>query len=334
MQTSQQRIALGLLGAPEVPNMVTLARLAEKHGFESVWVAETRLMRDALVPCAAILLGTEHIKVATGIINVYTRGAVLCAASFVSLAEISPERIIVGLGPGSPLVLQPQGFDFKKPVTRLREYVRVVRALLAGECVNLKGETITIDAVELESTVADAAFPIYLGVTGPRALELAGETADGVMLNAFLPTSYVTHARERIKHGAQTAGRDAQTVDIAGAVVVSMDQDTALAFARARKFIALYLSLFPNIAKETGLDDATLTAVQTTFKESGQDAAAALIGDDIVNSLTASGTPEQCAQRIGDYRDAGLSLPILFPLAPNTELVIRTLGSTHTKRDC
>jgi alkanesulfonate monooxygenase SsuD/methylene tetrahydromethanopterin reductase-like flavin-dependent oxidoreductase (luciferase family) len=84
-----QRMGLGLLGAPALLTMVELAQLAEPHGFESVGVAETRLTRDGIAPCAAMAMATTHLKIATGIVNVYTRGAVLTAVSFVSLDEVS-----------------------------------------------------------------------------------------------------------------------------------------------------------------------------------------------------------------------------------------------------
>lgn len=319
------RIGLGLLGAPEVPNMVARARLAEAQGFESVWVAETRLMRDAMVPCAAILLGTQRIKVATGIINVYTRGVVLAAASFVSLDEIGGERMIMGLGPGSPLVLEPQGFAFDKPVTRLREYVDVMQALLRGERVSFAGKTISVTGVELEAKPPRGHIPLYLGVTGPRALELAGEKADGVMLNAFLPTGYVERALERLEAGAKRAGRTLAEFDVAGGVVVSADPDAKRALDRARRFIALYLSLFPNIAKETALPDELLSDVREAYQTRGPAAAAELIDDDVVNQLTASGTVAQCQARLEQYRAVGMQLPIVFPLDPNAELVITGL---------
>src|SRR5262245_34304658 len=113
--------------------MVALARRAEERGFESVWVAETRMTRDGLVPLAAIAQATSRVKVATGIVNVYTRGPVVVAISFAALDEIAPGRVLMGLGAGSPLVLAPQGVAWEKPVTRLREYCDVVRPLLRGE---------------------------------------------------------------------------------------------------------------------------------------------------------------------------------------------------------
>ncbi|MGI9335632.1 MAG: LLM class flavin-dependent oxidoreductase [Gammaproteobacteria bacterium] len=325
--TSGNRIGLGLLGAPAVPEMVALAQLAEGCEYESVWVAETRIMRDAMVPCAAIALGTSRLKVATGIVNVYTRGAVLNAVSFVSLEEIAPGRIIMGLGPGSPLVLEPQGYAFDKPVTRLRETIDVIQRLHRGEQVQFVGKAIEVHGAQLEATPPREHIPLYLGVTGPKALELAGEKANGVMLNAFLPASYVERAIERVAAGARRAGRSPSDVDIAGAVVVSVDEDAAAARDRARPFIAMYLSLFPNLARETALADALVERIRNTFREHGQDAAGALVDDDVVDSLTVSGNVEDCRVRLGHYREAGLALPIVFALEPNVEQAIRTLGA-------
>jgi 5,10-methylenetetrahydromethanopterin reductase len=324
---TRQRIGLGLLGGPEVPNMVALAQLAEQRGFESVWVAETRLTRDAIAPCAAIAMATSRILIATGIVNVYTRGAVLTAASFVSLDEVSSGRIIMGLGPGSPLVLQPQGYAFDKPVTRLRETIEVVQALLRGEQVDYSGKTIQVAGAKLESPPPRSHIPLYLGVTGPKALELAGEKADGAMLNAFLPTAYVGRALQRIEAGARRAGRAGQPLDISGGVVVSLDENTALAKDRARAFIAMYLSLFPNLARETGLDEALLTRIRARFEADGAEQAAQLIDDAIVDALTASGSADEVRHRLEQYRAAGMQLPIIFPLGDDIAAAIEALGN-------
>jgi 5,10-methylenetetrahydromethanopterin reductase len=328
-----QRLGLGLLGAPEVRTMVELAQLAETRDFESVWVAETRLTRDGITPCAAIAMATTRLKIATGIVNVYTRGAVLTAVSFVSLDEVSQGRIIMGLGTGSPLVLKPQGVAFHKPLTRLRETIEVVQALIRGEAVTLTGETMQVTAAQLEMTPLRRHIPLYLGVTGPKALELAGEKADGVILNAFLPTTYVERALVRVEAGAKRAGKRLEEVDISGAVVVSVDPDATSAKDRSRRFIGLYLALFPNIAQETHLPEDLIQQVRAAFHQGGPEAAAAYIDNEVVEYLTASGTPAECRRKIEAYRAAGVQLPILFPVDPNVHLAIETLGPLPYKLD-
>src|SRR4051812_8603521 len=279
-----QRLGLAFLGAPAVPEMVRLARRAEDAGFESLWVAETRITRDAVVPMAAIAAATERVRLGTAIMNVYTRSPVVIAITFVGLDELAPGRIVLGLGPGSPLILAPQGHAFVRPLTRLREYVEVLRPLLRGEPVTYRGATVQVDGARIEDLLASSGeiaseatqLPLYLGVTGPRSLELAGELADGVLLNVCLPTAYVTRARERLAAGAQRRGRSPEGIEVAMMLVVSPDRDALAARDRARRFIALYLSLFPNIARETGLDAPYLDRLRGTFTGEGVEAAARL----------------------------------------------------------
>ena len=144
------RIGVAFLGEPGVPEMVRAAKRAEDLGYESVWVAETRFARDGFVPAAAIAAATERVKVSTGVVNVFTRSPVLLATSYATLDELSGGRAVFGIGPGSPLVLGPQGHAFEKPLTRLREYVEVSRRLISGGEVHYEGECVSVRGVELE----------------------------------------------------------------------------------------------------------------------------------------------------------------------------------------
>jgi 5,10-methylenetetrahydromethanopterin reductase len=322
------RLGLAFLGAPEIPEMVRLAQKAEAAGFESVWVAETRITRDAVVPMTAIAAATERVRVGTAIMNVFTRNPVVIAITFLGLEEIAAGRIVMGLGTGSPLVLAPQGHPFERPLTRLREYCEVVRPLMRGEEVTYEGSTIRLEAARVEDLLSDHAaageVPLYLGVTGPRSLEFSGAVADGVLLNTCLPTAYVERARGLIEQGA--AGRDASKIELGMMIVASPDEDSKAGKDRARRFVAVYLSLFPNIAKETGLPPDLLDRLRAAFHDEGLDAAARLVGDDVVDSLTAAGTPEECRARLDEYRRAGIGLPVLIPLDGAVESVIDQLA--------
>ena len=313
--------------------MVRLARKAEAAGFESVWVAETRITRDAVAPMAAIAGATDRVRVGSAIMNVFTRGPVVIGITFLSLDEIAPGRIVMGLGTGSPLILAPQGQPFEKPLTRLREYCEVLRPLMRGEEVTYGGETIRLEAARVEDLLSRDAIasgatemPLYLGVTGPRALELAGAVADGVLLNACMPIAYVGRARELIGRGAATRGRTLDQFELGMMIVVSPDADSKAGKDRARRFIAVYLTMFPNIARETGLPAELLDAVRAAFDDGGVEAAAALVDDSVVDSLTAAGTPDECRARLDDYRRAGIALPVLTPLEGTIETTIETLG--------
>ncbi|HEY1515626.1 MAG TPA: LLM class flavin-dependent oxidoreductase [Solirubrobacteraceae bacterium] len=327
------RTGLLFLGAPAVPEMIKLARQAEAAGFESAWVAETRLTRDAITPVAALALATERMRIGTGIVNVYTRGPVLLALTFATLDELAPGRIAMGLGAGSPLVLAPQGVAFERPLTRLKEYCEVIPRLLAGEAVSYRGQCIELDGARIEDVLArdgevgaHARIPLYLAATGPRAVEYAGEVADGVLLNVCLPVSYVRERGHRLTAGARRAGRDPSAIEVAMCIVVAPDADPRRGRDAARRFIAVYLSLFPNVARETGLEPELIRTLGEAFADGGVDAAAPCVGDDVVDLLSASGSVEDCRRRLDDYREAGVDLPILAPVEGALELTIDTLA--------
>jgi 5,10-methylenetetrahydromethanopterin reductase len=312
--------------------MVELARRAEERGFDSVWVAETRMTRDGFVPLAAIAAATRRIRVGTGIVNVYTRGPVVLAISFAALAELAPGRVLMGLGPGSPLVLAPQGVAWDRPVTRLRETCQVTKRLLRGEEVHFDGETIHLDGAQLQDVlsadggIGSGTMPLYLGVTGRPAVQLAGEVADGVLFNVCLPTDYVTRALGWVAEGAARSDRDATGIERAMGILTSPDGDSASGKDRAHRFVALYLSMFPNIARETGLDPDLVAATRAAFEEGGIDGAIRVLPRQVVDLLCAAGTPSECRARIEEYRAAGVELPVLIALEGSVELAIDTLA--------
>jgi 5,10-methylenetetrahydromethanopterin reductase len=283
-------------------------------------MAETRLTRDGLIPLAAIATATTRPRLGTGIINVYTRNPVLLAVGFATLEEAAPGRVIIGLGTGSPRVLAQQGVEFENPLTRLREYVFVIRRLLAGERVTFAGKTIVLRDARLE-VIPSRAMPIYLGVTGPRALELAGEVADGVILNGFLPIAYVRRALDRVALGTARRLSSFGELEVAMMLVTSLDEDDRRARDRIRPIVAAYLSNFPHIAKETGLDPETLKRIH--------ELGAPAVSDEILDQLVVVGTPERCRQRLQAYRAAGVQLPIVAPIGNFAE-TIEALGTLGT----
>lgn len=329
-----RRTGLLFVGAPSVPEMVELAQRAEERGFDSIWVAETRMTRDGFVPLAAIAAATKRARVGTGIVNVYTRNSVVLAISFAALEELAPGRVQMGLGAGSPLVLAPQGIAFERPLTRLREYCEVVPRLIRGEELAYEGEAVRLQGARLEDILAGqreidgtrTRIPLWLGVTGPKALEYAGSVADGVILNVCLSTDYVRDALTLIERGAKRAGRKLQDIEIAIGLATSPHDTSSEGKRGAARFIALYLSMFPNIARVSGVEPATVTAATDALNEEGLDAAAAHIGDDLVDWLAVGGTPEECRARLDEYRAAGVHMPIVAPLEGTIELAIDSLA--------
>jgi 5,10-methylenetetrahydromethanopterin reductase len=306
-----ERIAFGLPGQPSVREMMVLARRAEELGFESVWLTETRFTRDAVTTAAAVAAATERVRIGTAVTNPFTRGAVLTAVTFATLDELTEGRLIFGFGPGSPHILRRQGFAFDRPLVRMREHIEVVRRLLAGERVTYEGKTVSVENVALDFQPYRPSIPLYLGVTGPKALAIAAEIADGVILNGFVSADYSERAVRRLREGAERAGRPADAVDIASWLMVSVDRDAGKAKDALRPMVATYLANFPNIARESGLPDDLLETIGRVYVDDGPAVAASHVGDEVVTRLTVAGTPDECRALIQRRRDVGVTLPIL-----------------------
>lgn len=331
------RTGIAFLGEPSVGEMVRLACRAEALGYDSVWATETRFTRDALVPCAAIAQATSTIRVGTAVVNSYTREAVLLAVSFATLDELAGGRMIAGLGPGSPRILQAQGIAFDAPLARLREYVTVLRRLLAHERTTFAGEHVHVQDLRLDFRPVRADLPVMLGVTGPRAVQLAGEIADGVLFNGFLPEAYYGRAMEHLAAGRARRGDPdgnggaGSSFEVAAFIAASVDEDPDVARDRVRPLIATYLTTFPNIARETGYPADGLESLKRRAEAEGIAAAATLIDDEWVDALTIAGTPDECRARIGRYRTWGVDVPVLAPVA-NAELAVETFAPQPPRR--
>src|SRR5262249_42140689 len=146
-------------------------------------------------------------------------------------------------------------------LTRLKEYAEVIPRLVRGEAVSFEGETVTLAGAQIEDLLSGEGtiggprtrIPLWLGVTGPRSMEWAGWVADGFLMNACLPVDYVHRSRDLVARGARRAGRDPAAIETQMAVPTCVMHDSDAAKRGAARFVALYLSLFPNIARETGI---------------------------------------------------------------------------------
>ena len=180
------RAALYLQDMHPIRDGMEYSRYAEERGFEAIWQAESRLVREATVPMAAYAAVTSRIKVASGVIPIWTRNVGLLAATFSTLDELAPGRVILGLGAWWEPLAGKVGIDRRRPLRAMREVVEATRRLLAMERVTYHGEFVHLDDVEIDVVHGDRSprqVPIYVGATGMQMMELAGEIADGVVLN-------------------------------------------------------------------------------------------------------------------------------------------------------
>src|SRR4249919_3602897 len=188
-----QSVAIYLQDAHSIREGMTFSQYAESKGFDAVWQAESRLVRESTVPMAAFLSCTDRIKVGSGVADVWSRNPARLAATFSTLDDLAPGRVILGLGAWWDPLAAKVGIDRAHPITVMREVVTVVRALLHNETVSFDGQHVHLDGVELDYVYQDRRpkeVPIYIGATGMQMMELTGEIADGVVLNYLVSPDY------------------------------------------------------------------------------------------------------------------------------------------------
>ena len=334
------RTALYLQDLHPIRDGMAYAQYAEERGFEAVWQAESRLVREATVPMAAYAAVTHKIKVASGVIPIWTRNVGLLAATFATLDELAPDRVICGLGAWWEPLATKVGVDRRRPLRAMREVVEATRRLLQMERVTYHGEFVHLDDVEIDIVHGDRSpkhVPIYVGATGMQMMELAAEVGDGVVLNYMVSPEYTKRAMEHLAIGAKRAGRSLEEIDRPQLVVCSLDDDRDLALDRARELLTQYLGQQPHIMKASGVDPALIAAIgeELTWPASAEQIhkAMRLVPDDAVQMISAAGTPQECRQKVEDYVDAGATCPILYPLGDDVRLMIDTFGNPAQTTD-
>ncbi len=323
------RVAMYLQDKHPIREGMEYVRYAEERGFEAVWQAESRLVRDAIVPMAAFAAVTERIKVGSGVINNWTRNAAVTAATFSTLDDLAPGRVLCGIGAWWEPLATKVGVDRRRPLKAMREVVEVVRRLLAMETVTFHGEFVNLTDVQIDIVHGDRspkAVPIYLGATGEQMLALSGEICDGVLLNYLVSPQYNLRALAQVEAGAKKAGKSLDQIDRPQLVVVSMDQDRARALDHARELVTQYLGQQPHIMKASGVSDEVLNRIQSvlTWPASEEQIrhAMKLVPDDVVQLITASGTPDEVRAKVQEYVDSGATCPVIYPLGDDVKGMI------------
>jgi 5,10-methylenetetrahydromethanopterin reductase len=327
------RVALYLQDAHDLRDGLDFVKYAEQRGFEAVWQAESRLVRDAIVPMAAYAAVTERLKVGSGVINNWTRNIGLLAATFLTLDDLAPGRIICGIGAWWDPLAKNVGIDRSKPLTAMRETVEILRRLLNMERVTFHGEFVHVDGIELDVVHGRREprdVPIMIGATGDKMMELTGEIADGVVLNYCVPPEYNDKALELLEKGAQKAGRSLAELDRPQLVVCSVDPDGDRAIDTTRELLTQYLAQQPHIAKASGVSQEVVGQIQSILgwpatKEQIQHAKH-LVPEDLIHRITASGTPEQAIAKVQQYVARGCTCPILYPVGGDVKLLIDTFA--------
>ncbi len=307
------RLAASLPVPPDLAMCRRVAARVEELGYDSVWLADTGAGPDAFVLGAAVATCTERLRIGTAVIPAYTRSPSVMAAGAGSLAQLAPGRVVLGIGASSDTIVNAWGgIPFERPLTRIRETVGVLRAMLAGERVTFDGRTIRTRGFRLIS-LPPQPVPIYLAALMPPMLELAGEVGDGVILN-FMPVEAVPRMLEHVRRGAERAGRDPSTLEVVSRFQTIVTDDVPAARAALRHMMGPYFatSVYNRFVAWCGFPDEA-AEILTAWQAKDRTRNTGAVTDDMIDRLAIIGSAEHCRERLAAFVAAGVTTPMVHP---------------------
>lgn len=284
---------------------------AERIGYTEAWTYEVDGI-DCFTPLALAATWTEKLRLGCAIANVYTRAPLTLAISAQGVAEAAPGRFVLGIGAGSPAIVENwNGVPFEKPYERVRDYADVLRQALAGEKVSESLETVTLRGMRMSRAGLVEPPRLYIAALRAGMLALAGKVADGAITN-WLGANDVPKVVAAARNGAEKAGRDPDAIDIVCRIFVCMTEDERVIDFLGRRAIAAYLTVPAYAAFQRWLGrTAALQPMWDAWAGADRKAATAAIPREVIDDLIIYGDAETCRRKIQEYVDNGVTLPLL-----------------------
>ncbi len=311
-------LALPFTAVFSLPEYLALVARAEAAGYDTLWAGE--VATEGVTTMAILASHTTRVNVASGILPLQTRTPTLLGMTAVSLGHMAPGRIRLGLGVSSPIIVgQWHGLPYERPLEQLREAVQIIRTILAGERVNFEGKFYRIRNFRPAQPPPPKPVPIYFGALGPRMLQLAGEIADGVLLN-WIPPEAVPQSIRQIEIGAKRAGKNVADLEIAAFIRTSVTDDPAPARAWLARDITGYaiVDSYARFFAGCGFGKE-VDAVNAAWKAGDRAGAVRQISERFLDGLGVVGPADFCRQRLEEFSKAGLTQPVVLPFSPEPD---------------
>lgn len=277
--------------------------------YDNLFLGDERLDRNTYALLALAAEHTSEIGLGTGVTNPYTRHPAMTAAAIATIDRLSDGRASLGLGGGSPIALDPLGYDQDDPIGTLRDAIKVIRPLLNGETADLDRKEFSIDEAGMDvEPVSDV--PIYVAGRGPNILGLGGFRGDGVLAGAGLASvDGMSYAMEKIEAGAAKAGRDVADLDVVCWTFLSVADDRDAALDGVNPLVARIVDKAPLPALEAiGIDPDLAKRVKSV--DGVADLSAAELREYVPRTVTEqfaiAGTPEECREHVAALREFGV----------------------------
>jgi len=314
MDLGKTAISLPLGGLSALECVEIAARGERDWGYEAVWMSETG-SHDSLVLAGAVACGTERVDIGTGIVPVFNRTPGVLAMAAATLAQLSNGRFILGIGTSSHAMMENwHGQKFERPLTRVRETVQILRQALAGERTDVDGETVSSRGLRLGVPTAEP-VPIYIAALRGKMLELAGEVADGLVVNLF-PVSALPKMMAAVERGAERAGRSLDGFEVACRFQVGITDDVPAAREVMRNTFSGYFAapVYNKFAEWCGFPEVAAN-VAKAFAARDRKATAAALTDEFIDAITILGSAEECRKKLAEFVASGVTTPIIQPVA-------------------
>lgn len=294
--------------------MIAYARLADAAGAESVW--STELWRDAFVPLTAMAAAAPNLRVGTGIAH-FARPPMLTEMSAMSLAEYTNGNFVLGLGTAPKAWNEDwHGLEYRKPVTRMREYVECIRTMWTASpthAVSYKGEFFNLKNYRRFIPAAYERIPIYLAALQPGMIRLAGSHADGIIINTLNTTKYLTEVvHPNLKRGSAASGRSMDGFEICAIKCCAVNKDAKQARQLSRHVIAFYATLpyFDIVLDPMGFTEPKL-AIRDAMTRGDVAAMLTAVTEEMIDALVLAGTPDDVRRQLRAF-DGLFETTLLF----------------------
>jgi len=316
------RTGLLLLPSRSVRELAELAARAEALGYDDVWLADERFFREVYAALAICAQRTTRVRLGPCVTDPYTRHPALTAMAIATLDEIAGGRAALGIGAGVS-GLRELGIDGSRSATAIREAIEIIRRLLAGETVTVKGQQVSFDDGRLDFTPSRADVPIYVASQRAAGCRVAGRLADGAIMQGALAEPLLRFFREAVHGAAREAGRDPGRIDLVARLNVCIHDDRRVARDAMRPTIVRSLSAqradFFTFATAGLTVPASLAerirALNYTHDPAPLRALAPEIPDEFVDACTLTGPPEVMAREVVRLARSGITQVMVYPLA-------------------
>ncbi|MCS7140199.1 MAG: LLM class flavin-dependent oxidoreductase [Candidatus Nezhaarchaeota archaeon] len=319
-----------------VDRLLKIAQVNEEAGFDSLWFPDHVLfIPPGIVPeawsmLAATAVLTKRALLGTCVSDPHRYNPAILAQKVATVDQLSGGRVVLGLGAGEAMNLDPFGIDWKKPVSKLREFTTILRKLWAGEIVSFEGEFWRFKRALLHITPVRGKVPIYLGANSPRTLELTGELADG-WLSIPLPPRLFKQRLEFVKKGAEKAGRSLNEIDIGIYLYTAIADRAEEAY---RQIDALKVQIIPEPATliEAGYnvelpeDLRSLSYIKALPEPEWLEkflAYSNFIPREAAIEFSVAGAVNDCIEKLNEYVKAGARHIILVNVGPDPKYTLK-----------